>query len=182
MKRVVQSLATVALGAAVGFALFLLLARSPLFAGVTILFYRGLLLCAVVAVAVAVLATLALRRRAVLDPSLVIAAAAVSMSLNLAFLIVVPVTIDRSVSVFLLGRIEAAQSRPLDAAGLRRAFVAGYVGDMAQIERRIGEQQRSGTIEVRDGALRITPRGRRFMALARLTAWLFGTDPRFVGG
>lgn len=180
--RWLAALGVVVASTAAGFAFYLALARTPLFAGVSIVFYRGLLLCGLVAVVVAVLAALVGRRRGGIDPALVIAAAMASLSFNLAFLIILPVTIDRSISVFLLARIEAAETlRPLDTPALRRSFVAEYVGDMAQIERRVDEQTRSGTIERQDGTLRLTARGRGFMRLARALAWLYGTDARFVG-
>lgn len=180
--RFAMTLGTLAGATALGFALYLGLASTPLFAGVSIVFYRGLLLCALVAVVVAGSMAWAGRRRGGIDPALVIAAAMTSLSFNLAFLIILPVTIDRSISVFLLARIEAAETRrPLGTPALRRAFVDEYVGAMEQIERRVDEQTRSGTIETRGGRLRLTARGRGFMRLARALAWLYGTDPRFVG-
>lgn len=179
MKRILAPLMIVAGSALAGFALFVLLMQSSLLRDGAILFYRGLVLGALAAV-LATLALLTWRRG--IDTALAIAMLTTSISFNLAFLIVLPVTIDRSISVFLLGRIEAEQTvRPLDTAGLRDAFVDDYVVGMAQIERRIDEQHRSGNIVVRDGRLCLTPRGHRFMRMARTLSRVFGTDPRFVG-
>ena len=176
-------LAVIGMSIVAGFALYVGLLHSPLLRSNPILFYRGLLLGGADAVVLALLLALSLPRLKLWDPAILIAAVMASLSVNLTFLIVIPVTIDRSVSVFLLSRIEAAPPQaPLDAQGLRATFVRDYVIGMAQIDRRIDEQTRSGNLVVDHGRLRLTPQGERFMRLSRTLARLFGTDPRFVGG
>ena len=164
----------------VGFLLFALLTRSPLFAGVDILFYRGLLLAGVTAAILALLGMLAARSWPQIDLSTGIGAIALSLAFNITFLIVIPVTIDRSVTVFLLSRIESSP-RPMDEAALRERFAREYLGDMQQVQRRIDEQQTTGTISVDDeGNVHITPQGAAFMANMRRVARWWGTDPRFT--
>ncbi|UIJ45170.1 hypothetical protein LZK98_19330 [Sphingomonas cannabina] len=181
MKRLLTSFAIMGSTTLAGFLLYIGLMRSPLLRDGSILFYRGLLMCAVDAVIMAIALLLLLRRRGA-DPVTVIAAVATSLSFNMAFLIILPVTIDRSISVFLLSRIEAAETEhPLDARGLRAAFVDDYVIAMSQIDRRIEEQRRSGNVVVDHGKLCLTERGRSFMRLARRLSLTFGTDPHFVG-
>jgi hypothetical protein len=109
----------------------------------------------------------------------IIGAVFTSLALNVCFLVLFPVTIDRSISVFLLARIEAGQ--PLTAAQLQQGFADEYIVEMQQIPRRVREQAISGNIDVAaDGAITLTPRGKRFNALARRASVWFGTDPRFV--
>ncbi|MES2137856.1 MAG: hypothetical protein V4502_12455 [Pseudomonadota bacterium] len=149
-------------------------------AGVKILFYRGVILGLVAAAIVFVAFALLFRGR---DPSLVIASAAVSFSLNVCFLVLLPVTVDRSVTVYLLSTIDRQDDRGINPAALEQAFIKGYVVDMHAIGRRIDEQRRSGNISVgSDGKVRLTDQGRRFMRFSRMVARLFGTDPRFVRG
>ncbi|MER2605691.1 MAG: hypothetical protein ABTQ29_07680 [Siculibacillus sp.] len=171
-----------AVAVAVGFALDVGLTASPLFAGLDILFYRGLAIAAVSAMVVAGVVALAGRWARGIDAATVIAAGALVLAVDVTFLIVMPVTVDRSVSVFLLGEIERAEveASGLDAAGLEARFVARYLGEMRQIDRRIREQTTSGNIETRDGVIHLTDQGRRFMATARVVARLWGTDPAFV--
>ena len=78
------------LAVAAGFILYVGLTRSPLFAGISILFYRGLILCALSAVLV--MAAMALRRQR-FDLASIVAAGALSLSFNICFLIVLPVTL-----------------------------------------------------------------------------------------
>lgn len=178
IKQIASLLLTLALAVAAGFILYVGLTRSPLFAGVSILFYRGLLLCGLTAILVMAAMTL---RRWRFDPATIIAAGALSLSFNICFLIVLPVTLDRSISVFMLSQIERHQDEALDDRRITEIFVREYVGDMRQMDRRIAEQTASGNIETIDGNIRLTEQGRRFLALSRTLARLFGTDPRFVG-
>ena len=178
IKQIASLLLTLTLAVAAGFILYVGLTRSPLFAGISILFYRGLILCGLTAILVMAAMTL---RKWRFDPATIIAAGALSLSFNICFLIVLPVTLDRSISVFMLAQIEQHRDETLDDRRIADIFVRKYVGDMQQIDRRIAEQTASGNITTVDGNIRLTEQGRRFLALSRTLARLFGTDPRFVG-
>ena len=164
----------------VGFGIYVLLFWLGLGASITILFYRGVALAVGAAILIGLVAAMLARRSG--DSSLAIAAAALSLSFNICFLVLLPVTVDRSVSVYLLSTIEQHQKTGMKPAALQSAFVDGYVVKMGAIDRRIDEQKRSGNVTVsEDGKVRLTPQGQRFMNLSRLIARLFHTDPRFVG-
>lgn len=179
MRYLRQLFALAALGA-FGFAIYIAAFAAGAGSSLTILFYRGLVLAAVAAIVTGIAgAWLGSRMR---DSSLAISAAAVSFSLNVCFLVLLPVTVDRSVTVYLLSTIERQQDGMAPSA-LQQAFVGGYVEDMHAIGRRIDEQRRSGNVSVgSDGKVRLTAQGRRFMSFSRTIAWLFRTDPRFVAG
>ena len=163
------------------FALYVLLFWAGAGASIRILFYRGVVLAIAAALITGLVAIWAARRTQ--DSSLPIAAAALSLSFNVCFLVLLPVTVDRSVTVYLLSTIDRDQDAGIDANGLQRAFIDGYVVKMGAIDRRIDEQRTSGNINVApDGKVRLTGQGRRFMALSRAIARVFGTDPRFVEG
>ncbi|HEX5257689.1 MAG TPA: hypothetical protein VFW35_02780 [Sphingomicrobium sp.] len=180
MMRAVRQLALLAGLALAGFAIYVLLFWAGAAASIGILFYRGIVLAFAVAILVALAAFFLIRRSS--DSSLPIAAAALSLSFNICFLVLLPVTVDRSISVYLLSTIERQQQKGVDAPGLERSFVADYVTGMGAIDRRLDEQKRSGNVTVgSDGKVRLTPQGRRFMALSRVIARLFGADPRIVG-
>jgi len=161
-----------------GFAIYVLLFWAGVGASMTILFYRGVALAIAAAVITGIITLWPARR--IGDSSLPLAAAALSLSFNICFLVLLPVTVDRSVSVYLLSTIER---RPMTAPELQRAFIDGYVVKMAAIDRRIDEQRKSGNIMVSpDGKVRLTKQGERFMTFSRVVARLFGTDQRFVNG
>jgi hypothetical protein len=163
-----------------GFAIFALLFWLGVGASITILFYRGVLLA--LAAAIVTGAAAFWLTRGTDDTSLPLAAAALSLSFNICFLVLLPVTVDRSVTVYLLSTIEAQKDAGIAPAKLERAFVDGYVVKMGAVDRRIDEQRRSGNVVVGvDNNIHLTPQGHRFMALSRVVARVFGTDPRFVG-
>ncbi|MEL6064104.1 MULTISPECIES: hypothetical protein [unclassified Methylobacterium] len=168
----------------VGFGTFVLLFQTDLWSGVTILFYRGLLLL-VVAFLLTLAAAVALtglgrawglRRRDALG------ACVLSLSLNLSGFVVLPVTVDRSVSVFLLGQMAAHPDESFDADRARAVFDAVYLGTFRQMERRLAEQKASGNVAPRGDGYVITPQGRAFIRFAGLIARLFRTDTRLIAG
>lgn len=164
-----------------GFALFVLMFWAGIEDSVTILFYRGIILAAASAICVGIVGLWYSRRAK--DCSVAVTAAALSLSFNLCFLILLPVTIDRSVSVYLLGTIERSGPGGADRYRLERALVDGYVVRMDAVDRRLEEQRRSGNVEIdQNGAIRLTPQGKRFMVLSRIVGRLFQADPRLVAG
>jgi len=180
MGTVLRSLTIMAISAIAGFTIFLLLTASPLLGDMSVLFYREAVLCGFAAIILAILLAVLTRRIMNADMATIIASVTTSLSINLVFLVLLPVTIDRSISVFLLSQIESHDARPLDEADLTSVFVGRYVHDMRQIDRRIAEQRLSGNITINRGVVRITPQGHRFLSFSRAIAKLFGTDRRFV--
>jgi hypothetical protein len=169
---------------ALGFATFVLLFQTDLWSGVTILFYRGLLLLAL-AFLLTLAATVALaglgrawglRRRDALG------ACVLSLSLNLSGFVILPVTVDRSVSVFLLGQMAAHPDESFDADRARTVFDTVYLGTFRQMERRLAEQTVSGNVTPTDDGYVITPQGRAFIRFAGVVARLFRTDTRLIAG
>jgi hypothetical protein len=147
-----------------------------------VMFFRGLVLAAATFLVLFALGLLATRVR----PSYgfmgrdAFSAAVLSLSFNVCFLVVVPVTVDRSISVFMLGEMANAPDHLFSSAEMSRIFTKVYVGDLAQIDRRMHEQSVTGNVEQLQDGYRITPRGRRFIAAAKVTSRLFGGDPRFA--
>jgi hypothetical protein len=164
-----------------GFALYCALLASGLFADSTILFYRGLALAAVAALAAGGIGAFIARKRG--TAPLAMASALSCFSVSVCFLVLFPVTIDRSVSVYLLATIERQGPEGISPADLEGAFLSGYVRDMRAIDRRIAEQELSGNVvQDAEGKVRLTGQGHRFVALSRSAAHLLGTDRRFVQG
>jgi hypothetical protein len=165
-------------------ALFLLASAAGLFGGVSILFYRGIAVLVALAPVICVLLLLLMRlpwAAQLLSARDAVGATLVAVSLNLAFFVVGPVTVDRSVSVFMLSRLAEAPS-PLTSDDLRGAFAQRYVGEWDQVGRRIQEQIASGNVEQTSADhYRLTAQGVSFMRTAQFISRVFGGDPRFVG-
>jgi hypothetical protein len=184
LRRAIALIFVYALAALIGGALFVALLRAASAAfGPGIMFYRGvgalgLVFLALLAFFIAALPRVA--RRFGLDGADALGAAIVATSLLFAAFVLGPITVDRSISVFMLSRFEAAD-RPLTEQEARDAFVRVYVSDWAQIDRRIREQELSGNLERASSGWRLTPQGGAFMKTARAMSGVFGGDPRFVG-
>jgi hypothetical protein len=167
---------------ALGFVVFAALFKAGILAGIPVLFYRGLVLAVLACVLTGLLLAAIIRRlrHGEFRGRDAASAAIVSLSLNIAFLVVVPVTVDRSISMFILGRMAGESTRMRSAEEVRRMFVDGYVGENRQIERRLQEQLLSGNLEQEGDGYRISAQGLGIIRLARASAWLFDADPRFV--
>ena len=147
---------------------------------IPILFYRGLVLIAIGALFCFVVLLLASRKWPVWKPRDAVSACAFACGAAVCLLIVLPVTIDRSVSVFILTRMAALPDRAFTPAEMRATFTEVYLGRYQQIERRLEEQEISGNVARDAAGFRITPQGLAFVRLARFLSQIFQTDPRFV--
>jgi hypothetical protein len=147
---------------------------------ISILFYRGLVLIAIGALFCFVVLVLASRKWPVWKPRDAVSACAFACGVAVCLLIVLPVTIDRSVSVFILTRMAALPDRAFTPAEMRAIFTDVYLGRYRQIERRLEEQEISGNVARDAAGFRITPQGLAFVRLARFLSRIFQTDPRFV--
>jgi hypothetical protein len=167
--------------AIIGFALFAILLRAGLLGGIEILFYRGigvaLIASALVMGGVILLALRWPQWASVRDG---LAAAALVCGLNVSVLTVVPVTIDRSISIFLLGYMDENPDRAFSADQLDRTFRQIYLSDLAQIERRMFEQLATGHVVRTAAGWRITDQGRAFVRTAKRLGAVFAVDTRLL--
>jgi hypothetical protein len=165
-----------------GFVIFATLFKAGLLKQIGVLFFRGLLLSGVTLVALFALLVALVGRwgRQGLNARDAFGAAVLSLSFNICFLVVAPVTVDRSVSIFMLGEMAANPDESYSAGDMSRLFVKVYIGDDQQIERRLREQTSIGNVEDTGGHYRISRRGEDFIALSKFISWLFDGDPRFV--
>jgi len=147
---------------------------------ISILFYRGLVLIAIGSLFCFVVLLLASRKWPTWKPRDAVSACAFAFGAAVCLLIVLPVTIDRSVSVFILTRMAALPDRAFTPDEMRATFTEVYLGRYQQIERRLEEQEISGNVARDAAGFRITPQGLAFVRLARFLSRVFQTDPRFV--
>ena len=169
---------------AFGFGCFVLLFQAHVVPWLAILFYRGLVLIVVALGATAVAAAwLAGRLRAWgVQRRDALSACILSASLNLSFFVLLPVTVDRSLSMFMLGQTAAHPGETYTAERMRAAFAQVYLGEQRQTERRLAEQVRSGNVVPVGEGYAITPQGLAFIRLSGIVAQAFHTDRRLVNG
>ncbi len=149
---------------------------------VPILMYRGLALATVAAaLQLFILAQFWRGNRyfAASTAPTIIAATALAFGFNVSFLVIVPVTVDRSVTVFLLGQL-ASSEKGMSAQELRQALVTQYVDQYNAVDRRMREQSLSGNVTAESGVYKLTPQGSLFVDFSRFVGAIFGADLRYI--
>jgi hypothetical protein len=182
LKELARASLLFAGGAVLGLAVLVALFKLGVASGIGILFYRGLVLCAVaLLVTVAIMAQVGRATRGVSLRDAV-AAGFLSLGINLSVLVVAPVTVDRSLSVFILGHMARHQGESFTTEQIEAALRDVYLGQFHQVERRMQEQLKSGNVQQAGDAYTISAQGLAFISTARLIGWMFDVDPRLVDG
>ena len=150
---------------------FVLLFHTPLLAN-SVLFYRGCGLL-IVASLLAFGILYELHRSLGVGVDTLISGILVSASLNLSFFVLLPVTIDRSVSTFVLSYI-GFQDKAKSKDDIDDYFVLQYVNNQDAIGRRLAEQIRSRNVAEDQGGYVLTAQGKRFLSFARVVSKLYG--------
>ncbi len=163
--------------------LFTALFHTPLLQDMDVLMYRGTVFVVLSAVAAALL-FLAVRRVSgwdfisMHDVALLLCGCC---CVNMVFFTLVPVTVERSVSVFMLSYMEENEQKAFTEDEIKEIFADKYVNDFGAFEKRFHEQLVTGTVaENGDGAYTITKRGKTIVSMFRIIAGLFQTDQRLV--
>jgi len=157
---------------------FFLLFRTPLFASQTVLFYRGNILLALTFVMLFLISGLQ-RRILKVRFETILAAIIMSASIHLSLFVVFPVTFDRSVTMYLLNRLNSSQSptcQGLSPQQMQQLFVKEYVKRDQAMTRRIKEQSIINILKEQDNCVSLTPRGRSFLNLSELIKKLYNLN------
>ncbi len=82
------------------------------------------------------------------------------------FAISVPTVIDRSLSFYILEKLQQRGGGIREDA-FRQVFTEEYVREHHLVEVRLTEQLQSGTIDIKNGCVKLTPRGERLASISR---------------
>lgn len=83
-----------------------------------------------------------------------------------AFAISIPTVLDRSLSFYILEKIQQ-RGGGVRRNAMERIFIDEYVREHRLVDVRLTEQVESGTVVVRDGCVMLTPRGQRLASFSR---------------
>lgn len=83
-----------------------------------------------------------------------------------AFAISVPTVIDRSLSFYILEKLQQ-RGGGIQLARMNEVFTNEYVREHRLIDVRLTEQQASGTVTIQNGCVRLTEKGRHIATLSR---------------
>ena len=106
-----------------------------------------------------------------------------SLILNYSFVLTVPTTIDRSITVFILGGIDSFGSA--NSSAISENFKSVYINEDLQIKRRIQEQLALGNLE-RSTSIpdqyELTNKGKLIVNLHKFFASVFNISPFYATG
>ena len=157
--------------------------RTGLFSFIDVFFYRGIaliLFCGLLsAIILAVLRCLLFRnfflRRDIAWFFILFCA------INIVFFTHVPVTADRSITVFMLGYLADNSDRSFSKEEMEDFFIERYVHEFGAFDKRFQEQIETGTIaETAPGEYRITASGIQLMQIYEKTAKLYRIEEKLI--
>ena len=165
----------------ISFFVFVLLFNAPIFISIKVLMYRGLIFILLVAIfnlALGnVLKKLFFKNLNSFD---LFSITVMFVSITLTFFILVPVTVERSISVFMLSEMEEGGAS-FTKEDIEDRFINTYVKEFGAFDKRFEEQVVTGTIDKIDNyKYIINEKGRFIVNLFRLIAKIFNTDERLV--
>ncbi len=145
---------------------------------IPVLMYRGIILACIACLAHSTFLWWLLRRHHSRE-YVILSALSLAFATNVIFLVVVPVTIDRSVSVYLLGQLRDHPAGMTEAE-LTDQLVHQYVKEYRGVSRRMKEQILSGNVSVSGDRYLLTPQGQTFVSFSDSVTDTFGVDPRYI--
>ncbi len=99
---------------------------------------------------------------------------------NMVLFTLIPVTVERSVSVFMLSYMQENEGEAYTQEEMSEIFIDRYVYDFGAFEKRFNEQIVSGNIEETEDGYVITDSGKMIVKMFRTVAEWFDTDRRIV--
>ncbi len=164
-----------------GTALFIGLFHTSIFHSIEVLMYRGIALLLLSSIIIFIVLLYVKRRwlqQLILKDLIMLVT--LYLCINMVLFILIPVTVERSVSVFMLSYMDSNADYPFTEEEIAEVFEQKYVNEYGAFEKRIKEQRVTGTIdEAKDGYV-ITDKGKRIVAMFRIVGKLFGTDERLL--
>lgn len=104
---------------------------------------------------------------------------ALSLTFNLSFFIIFPVTLERSISTFLLSSLSQNESDGLTQAQMEDRFIQIFVKEKGAISERMREQIASGNVvKVGDNYI-LTEQGRAFIRISEDIKKIYKIQPKY---
>lgn len=183
VREIIYTLLTYAVLYIISFGFMVLLIRLPLLKGMHVLMYRGIVMIVIAGILAALLLVLYRKWRKItwLSAKDVVLVFILTCSINMVFFTLIPVTVERSVSVFMLSYMDKYSDRTYTQDEVAEIFIDKYVNEYEAFEKRFDEQLTTGSIEQNaDGTYSITDKGRFIVKMFRFISDVFETDKRLV--
>ncbi len=162
-------------------AIFVGLFHTTLLKNMNVLMYRGIAFIILTGIVAAIVMGVIRKLWKFVTVRDIIMMFVIFCCVNTVLFTLVPVTVERSVSVFMLSYMDENSDKTFTQDSVGDVFTAKYVNDYGAFEKRFNEQVVTGTIKQNpDGTFSITGRGRFIVKIFRTLAEWFDTDRRLV--
>ena len=161
--------------------MFVALFHTGLLKGMNVLMYRGIAFIVLTGIVSAIVMGIVRKFWKFVTIRDIIMMFVIFCCVNTVIFTLVPVTVERSVSVFMLSYMDENSDKTFTQDSVGEIFTTKYVNDYGAFEKRFNEQVVTGTIKQNeDGTYSITERGRFIVSIFRTLAEWFDTDRRLV--
>lgn len=161
--------------------MFVGLFHTGLLKNMEVLMYRGIVFIVITGVIAAIVMGVIRKFWGFITVRDIIMVFVIFCCVNTVLFTLIPVTVERSVSVFMLSYMEENSDQTFTQDSVGEVFTEKYVTDYGAFEKRFIEQVATGTIEENaDGSYSITERGKFIVKMFRTVAEWFDTDRRLV--
>lgn len=159
---------------------FVALFHTPLFESMEVLMYRGIAFILITGIFATCLMSLARRfQKSLLDVKDIILMFCMYCCVNMVLFTLIPVTVERSVSVFTLSYMMENQ-KAYTVEEMEEIFNEKYVQEFDAFDKRFTEQIVSGNVEETETGYIINDRGIFTVKFFRVVSKLFDTDQRLI--
>ncbi len=162
-------------------AMFIGLFHTEILKNMEVLMYRGIAFIIITGIVAAIVMGIVRKFWGFITVRDIIMMFVIFCCVNTTLFVLVPVTVERSVSVFMLSYMEENSDQTFTQDSVGEVFTSKYVNDYGAFEKRFNEQVETGTIKQNpDGSYSITESGKFVVKAFRTVADWFGTDKRLV--
>lgn len=158
--------------------LYIVFCHIPFLAFTGIFFYDSILRVLIVAIILGAVEVI-IRKQLKLDSKDIFISLSIFMLVNLLWLLVCIISLDRSLSVFILCYMDEYQN-DMSEDDIEEVFQEVFVEKYGMLERRFHEQIKTGNITCEEGKYRLTDRGRGFVKIFRKMSHIYNVDKRFT--
>lgn len=165
----------------VSWIIYLILINSKIFNFIDIYFYKSIVVLIVTCIVMLIVEIfIKYIRKDICDYKDIILSITIIMCINMVCLSSAVVSLDRSLSVFMLSYM-AKEDRTYTEQEIERIFQETFVEKYGMLDRRFWEQLESGNIEkVPGGGYELTDRGVWFTKVFKIVGKLYNVDDRFI--
>lgn len=162
-------------------AIFIAFFHTPVLANMKVLMYRGIGLLILTGILSAIVMGIVRKFWKFVTVRDIIMVFVIFCCVNMVLFTLIPVTVERSVSVFMLSYMDENSEKTFTKEDIGEVFTAKYVNDYGAFDKRFDEQLVTGTIvDNGDGTYTITDEGRFIVTMFRGVSTMFNTDQRLV--